>query len=114
MPTTGVTVITVTQAIRDAGSRCGQSSALRMKAICSMTWSEDQTPGRQGHRCSATWAASSPAAAPARRVSDAALAAQQGRWRARGGRPRALFLASDEASFVNGAQLFVDNGFTAA
>jgi enoyl-[acyl-carrier-protein] reductase (NADH) len=25
----------------------------------------------------------------------------------------ALFLASDEASFVNGAQLFVDNGFTA-
>jgi NAD(P)-dependent dehydrogenase (short-subunit alcohol dehydrogenase family) len=47
-------------------------------------------------------------------VSDAALAAQQGRMcdpievaRA------ALFLASDEASFVNGAQLFVDNGFTA-
>ena len=25
----------------------------------------------------------------------------------------ALFLASDEASFVNGAHLFVDNGFTA-
>ena len=24
----------------------------------------------------------------------------------------ALFLASDEASFVNGAQLMVDNGFT--
>ncbi|BBE73292.1 SDR family NAD(P)-dependent oxidoreductase [Oharaeibacter diazotrophicus] len=48
-------------------------------------------------------------------VSEAALAAQQGRMcepievaRA------ALFLASDDASFVNGAQLFVDNGFTAA
>ncbi len=39
MPTTGVTAITVTQAMREAGSRCGQSSALRMKAICSMTWS---------------------------------------------------------------------------
>jgi NAD(P)-dependent dehydrogenase (short-subunit alcohol dehydrogenase family) len=25
-----------------------------------------------------------------------------------------LFLASDEASFVNGARVFVDNGFTAA
>lgn len=25
-----------------------------------------------------------------------------------------VFLASDEASFVNGARLFVDNGFTAA
>jgi enoyl-[acyl-carrier-protein] reductase (NADH) len=25
----------------------------------------------------------------------------------------ALFLLSDDASFVNGAQLFVDNGFTA-
>lgn len=47
-------------------------------------------------------------------VSDAAIAAQQGRI----GEPEevakaALFLASDEASFVNGAQLFVDNGFTA-
>jgi NAD(P)-dependent dehydrogenase (short-subunit alcohol dehydrogenase family) len=47
-------------------------------------------------------------------VSDAAMAAQQGRI----GEPEevaraALFLASDEASFVNGAQLFVDNGFTA-
>lgn len=47
-------------------------------------------------------------------VSEAALAAQQGRI----GEPEevaraALFLASDEASFVNGAQLFVDNGFTA-
>lgn len=47
-------------------------------------------------------------------VSDAALAAQQGRI----GEPEevakaALFLASDEASFVNGAHLFVDNGFTA-
>ena len=28
-------------------------------------------------------------------------------------RKAALFLASDEASFVNGAHLFVDNGFTA-
>jgi len=48
-------------------------------------------------------------------ASEAALAAQQGRI----GEPEevaqaALFLASDEASFVNGAQLFVDNGFTAA
>jgi NAD(P)-dependent dehydrogenase (short-subunit alcohol dehydrogenase family) len=48
-------------------------------------------------------------------ISEAALAAQQGRI----GEPdevarAALFLASDEASFVNGAQLFVDNGFTAA
>ena len=47
-------------------------------------------------------------------VSDAAIAAQQGRI----GEPEevakaALFLASDEASFVNGAHLFVDNGFTA-
>jgi NAD(P)-dependent dehydrogenase (short-subunit alcohol dehydrogenase family) len=47
-------------------------------------------------------------------VSEAAIAAQQGRI----GRPEevaraALFLASDEASFVNGAHLFVDNGFTA-
>ena len=48
-------------------------------------------------------------------VSDAAIAAQQGRI----GEPEevaqaALFLASDEASFVNGTHLFVDNGFTAA
>jgi NAD(P)-dependent dehydrogenase (short-subunit alcohol dehydrogenase family) len=48
-------------------------------------------------------------------VSEAALAAQQGRI----GKPEevaaaALFLASDEASFVNGTHLFVDNGFTAA
>ena len=47
-------------------------------------------------------------------VSEAAIAAQQGRI----GTPEevakaALFLASDEASFVNGAHLFVDNGFTA-
>jgi NAD(P)-dependent dehydrogenase (short-subunit alcohol dehydrogenase family) len=47
-------------------------------------------------------------------VSDAAITAQQGRI----GEPEevakaALFLASDEASFVNGAHLFVDNGFTA-
>jgi NAD(P)-dependent dehydrogenase (short-subunit alcohol dehydrogenase family) len=48
-------------------------------------------------------------------VSEAAIAAQQGRI----GTPEevakaALFLASDEASFVNGTHLFVDNGFTAA
>lgn len=47
-------------------------------------------------------------------ASEAAIAAQQGRI----GRPEevaraALFLASDEASFVNGAHLFVDGGFTA-
>lgn len=47
-------------------------------------------------------------------VSDAALAAQQGRI----GEPEevaraALFLASDEASFITGTHLFVDNGFTA-
>jgi NAD(P)-dependent dehydrogenase (short-subunit alcohol dehydrogenase family) len=47
-------------------------------------------------------------------VSDAAIAAQQGRI----GEPEevakaALFLASDESSFVNGAYLFVDNAFTA-
>jgi NAD(P)-dependent dehydrogenase (short-subunit alcohol dehydrogenase family) len=48
-------------------------------------------------------------------VSDATLAAQQGRMCT----PEevanvVLFLASDEASFVNGARIFVDNGFTAA
>jgi NAD(P)-dependent dehydrogenase (short-subunit alcohol dehydrogenase family) len=47
-------------------------------------------------------------------VSDAAIAAAQGRI----GEPEevaqaALFLASDEASFVNGTHLFVDNAFTA-
>ncbi len=47
-------------------------------------------------------------------VSDTAIAAAQGRI----GRPEevaeaALWLASDAASFVNGAHLFVDNGFTA-
>lgn len=47
-------------------------------------------------------------------VSDAAIAAAQGRM----GRPEdvaraALYLASDDAEFVNGQQLFVDNGFSA-
>jgi NAD(P)-dependent dehydrogenase (short-subunit alcohol dehydrogenase family) len=47
-------------------------------------------------------------------VSDAAIAAAQGRM----GRPEdvaraALYLASDDAEFVNGTQLFVDNGFSA-
>lgn len=47
-------------------------------------------------------------------VSEAAIKAAQGRI----GEPEevaraALFLASDEASFVNGAHLFVDNAFTA-
>ena len=47
-------------------------------------------------------------------ASDAALAAQQGRICEPEEVARAaLFLASDEASFVNGAHLFVDNGFTA-
>lgn len=47
-------------------------------------------------------------------VSDAAIAVAQGRM----GRPEdvaraALYLVSDDAEFVNGAQLFVDNGFSA-
>jgi NAD(P)-dependent dehydrogenase (short-subunit alcohol dehydrogenase family) len=47
-------------------------------------------------------------------VSDSAIRAAQGRM----GKPEdvaraALYLASDEAEFVNGAQLFVDNGFSA-
>ncbi len=47
-------------------------------------------------------------------VSDAAIIAAQGRI----GEPEevakaALFLASDDASFINGTHLFVDNGFTA-
>ena len=47
-------------------------------------------------------------------TSDAALAAQQGRICEPEEVARAaLFLASDEASFVNGTHLFVDNGFTA-
>jgi NAD(P)-dependent dehydrogenase (short-subunit alcohol dehydrogenase family) len=47
-------------------------------------------------------------------VSDAAIAAQQGRICEPEEVARAaLFLASDEASFVNGAHLFVDNAFTA-
>ena len=47
-------------------------------------------------------------------MSDAALMAAQGRICEPEEVARAaLFLASDEASFVNGAHLFVDNGFTA-
>jgi NAD(P)-dependent dehydrogenase (short-subunit alcohol dehydrogenase family) len=47
-------------------------------------------------------------------VSDAALAAQQGRLCQPEEVARAaLFLASDEASFITGTHLFVDNGFTA-
>jgi NAD(P)-dependent dehydrogenase (short-subunit alcohol dehydrogenase family) len=47
-------------------------------------------------------------------VSDAALAAQQGRMcEPEEVANAALFLASDESSFVNGTQLFVDNCFTA-
>ncbi len=47
-------------------------------------------------------------------MSDAALAVQQGRiCEPEEVAAAALFLASDEASFVNGAHLFVDNGFTA-
>ncbi|GGJ71063.1 SDR family NAD(P)-dependent oxidoreductase [Deinococcus aquiradiocola] len=47
-------------------------------------------------------------------TSDAAIAAQQGRLAEPDEVARAaLFLASDDASFVNGAQLFVDNAFTA-
>jgi NAD(P)-dependent dehydrogenase (short-subunit alcohol dehydrogenase family) len=47
-------------------------------------------------------------------VSDAAIAAQQGRM----GQPEdvaraALYLASDESAFITGTHLFVDNGFTA-
>ena len=48
-------------------------------------------------------------------TSEAALAVQQGRICEPEEVARAaLFLASDEASFVNGTHLFVDNGFTAA
>ncbi len=48
-------------------------------------------------------------------VSDAALTAQQGRMCEPEEVARAaLFLASDESSFVNGTHLFVDNCFTAA
>lgn len=47
-------------------------------------------------------------------MSDAALAVQQGRLCEPEEVARAaLFLASDEASFINGAHLFVDNCFTA-
>ena len=48
-------------------------------------------------------------------VSEAALTIQQGRiCEPEEVAQAALFLASDEASFVNGARLFVDNCFTAA
>jgi NAD(P)-dependent dehydrogenase (short-subunit alcohol dehydrogenase family) len=48
-------------------------------------------------------------------VSDAALAAQQGRMCEPEEVARAaLFLASDDSSFVSGTHLFVDNCFTAA
>lgn len=47
-------------------------------------------------------------------VSEAAIAAQQGRMcRPEEVARAALFLASDESSFVNGTHLFVDNAFTA-
>lgn len=47
-------------------------------------------------------------------MSDAALAAAQGRiCEPEEVAAAALFLASDEASFINGTHLFVDNGFTA-
>ena len=47
-------------------------------------------------------------------VSEAAIAAQQGRMcRPDEVAKAALYLASDDASFVNGAHLFVDNCFTA-
>ncbi|KTR05517.1 oxidoreductase [Aureimonas ureilytica] len=47
-------------------------------------------------------------------ASEAAIAAGQGRMcRPEEVANAALFLLSDEASFVNGAHLFVDNGFTA-
>jgi NAD(P)-dependent dehydrogenase (short-subunit alcohol dehydrogenase family) len=47
-------------------------------------------------------------------VSPEAIAAQQGRMcEPEEVAKAALFLLSDDASFVNGAQLFVDNGFTA-
>jgi NAD(P)-dependent dehydrogenase (short-subunit alcohol dehydrogenase family) len=47
-------------------------------------------------------------------MSDAALAAAQGRiCEPHEVAAAALFLASDEASFINGTHLFVDNGFTA-
>jgi NAD(P)-dependent dehydrogenase (short-subunit alcohol dehydrogenase family) len=48
-------------------------------------------------------------------MSDAALAVAQGRiCEPEEVAAAALFLASDEASFINGTHLFVDNGFTAA
>jgi NAD(P)-dependent dehydrogenase (short-subunit alcohol dehydrogenase family) len=47
-------------------------------------------------------------------VSEAAIAAAQGRLcEPAEVAAAALFLASDEASFINGAQLFADNGYTA-
>ncbi len=47
-------------------------------------------------------------------VSDAAIAAQQGRMgEAEDVARAALYLASDDAAFITGTHLFVDNGFTA-
>jgi NAD(P)-dependent dehydrogenase (short-subunit alcohol dehydrogenase family) len=47
-------------------------------------------------------------------ASDSAIAAQQGRMCEPEEVARAvLFLASEDASFINGTHLFVDNGFTA-
>ena len=36
MPTTGATMMTTTQAMREAGSRCGRSSARSTKTTCSV------------------------------------------------------------------------------
>ena len=47
-------------------------------------------------------------------ASEAAIQAMQGRMcKPEEVAHAALFLASDESSFVNGTHLFVDNGFTA-
>ena len=50
MPTTGATMITTTQASREAGSRWGRSSARATKVICSPTCSREQQPApERGH-----------------------------------------------------------------